>query len=764
MRNSKLYVKIISFFRRYPREYYVFAFFILFFLVIIIELFSFTVINHSYYKWLADSQQISTLKLPSSRGNIYSSNSEWKVLATSVDLNDLAIDPSVEWNKDKLSDFLTEVVYREICYLKNLWDCRNGLYRFMQVKTLPDFSMNEDYIKSKIKERINERINRDRVTSVLIKDNLTVSESFEIERLNLAWVSVNSNFLYVNPEAIWDESYVAKKLTEVLWWNYETFKHLIRKRPLRYVVIYNKLSISTSNFINETIQKEKEMVRNNELDIYDSVFPFLILNSRWHRLYPENKMASSVIWFVDSSWIWRYGIEWYFDNILRWRDWDNKVKKDILWRVIEPLSLNSDRLWTPWANITITIDRNIQKAIEDILDEDVFEYGANNINVVVMDPRNWDIISMATHPRFDLNRPGEAYELIRVTPENYPQPSINLRWARVMAVDNVNWDEYFFNWDKILLREADYEEFDDWSVQKYVFVNRQWAWVYRNHTIQDIYEPGSIFKPILMAAWIDSWEINRFDMYQDDWFVKIDQFTIRNVHPACLGYHSFNHAMNYSCNVWMIRIAQRLWKTLYHRYLDNFWFWKKTWITLEWEVSGRLDPPEKWSQAQLLTTSYWLWIWVTMLQMATAYSALANGWILYKPQIVKEIDFLDWRVVKTKSEPVRRVISAETSKIITDVLVDWVENGEARVWQIEGYFIAWKTWTAQIASRWRYETWPASTMASYAWYAPAYDPRFVIIVRVERPRTSQWWWATAWRTFNRIAEFLLDYYKIPPSR
>mgnify|MGYP003415704284 FL=1 len=267
-----------------------------------------------------------------------------------------------------------------------------------------------------------------------------------------------------------------------------------------------------------------------------------------------------------------------------------------------------------------------------------------------------------------------------------------------------------------------------------------------------------------MASWIDSWEIRKYDMYQDNWYVKVWPFTIKNVHPKCLWYNTFQKAMNYSCNVWMIKIAQKLWKALYHRYLVNFWFGQQTWITLSWEVSWVLAPYEKWSDAQLLTTSYWLWVWVTMLQMAQAYSAIANGWILYRPQIVKEIEFANWNKIINKSEALRRVIKESTSKTMTEVLTDWVNNWEARVWAIPWYTIAWKTWTADIAYKWKYEVWVWSTMASYAWYWPVEDPKFVIIVKVERPRVSEWWGATAWKTFNQIATFLLNYYKIPPKK
>lgn len=763
-KNHKIVIKIKHFFSRFEREHYIYVFFFIFGFFIVLELFSFTVINHEYYKDLALKQQTSAKKEPVSRWNIYSSNDTWKILATSVYLNDLAIDPSINWNKDKLKSFLVDVVYRELCYLQSLNDCKKWLQRFLWVLELPDFRMNEIYLKNKIQEKVSEKISRKKVTSVLIFDNLTNEEAFEIEKINLAWVYVSWVNVFVNPEEIMDSDFVSQKLSSITWRKKEVIKNQIRRRDLRYVLILSKISISTSDYIKQKLEEENQAFKRWFLQKEDLISNFLILNSNHHRYYPENWLASQIVWFVDNSWVWRYWIEWYYDNILKWKESRIYAKKDIAGRLIDPYSLTKEQASLKWADITLTIDKNIQKAVEDIIDEDIIEYKANSISVVIMDPKTWYILSMATTPRFDPNRPWEAFELIKVTPEKYPNPSIDLRWARVLAVDNRVWNEYIYDWKKIYLREISYEEFDDPKLEKYVFANKQWAWVYRNHIISDIYEPWSIFKPILMASWIDSWEINRYDMYQDNWYVKIDKFTIKNVSEKCLWYNSFNHAMNYSCNVWMIRIAQKIWKTLYYKYLDSFWFWKKTGITLEWEVETKLDPPDKWSQAQLLTSSYWLWIWVTMLQMARAYSTLANGWIYYKPQIVKSIKFADWKEIESKPEATHRVLKEETSRIMTEVLVDWVNIGEARSWKIEWYNIAWKTWTAQIAYRWKYETWWASTMASFAWYWPAEDPRFVVIVRVERPRSSEWWGATAWRTFNKIASYLLNYYAIPPKK
>lgn len=755
-------LKMIHLFQKYPREYYVFGFFWFFMLLIILEMFSFTVVNHWYYKDLAVKQQTSTTKTPVSRGSIFSDNEKWKVLASSVDLNDLAIDPSLEWNKTKLANFLSDIVYNEICYLKSANECRKALNKFLWVLETTDFRMNEVYLKDKILSRVNERISRTKVTSVLLKDNLSVEQAFELEKLNISGLYVNGTNLFVNPEEVVDQDFVANRISLITSDEESTVKYLIRKRTLRYLLIQTKLSISTSEYVKTKLEEERQAFARGFLKREDMMSQFIIMSSNQHRYYPEDDMASTILWFVDNSWEWRYGIEWYYNHILKWKTSQSYAKKDIMWRLIEPLSLE-DQTGLAWANITLTIDRNVQKAVEDIIDVDIFDYQANNISVVIMDPKTGNVIAMASHPRFNPNSPGEAFELIKVTPEKYPNPLINLLGARVLAVDNINGDEYIYDGKKLFLREISRDEFTDPTLEKYVFANRQGGWVYKNDIIQDLYEVWSIFKPIVFAAWIDSWEIKRYDMYRDEWFVKIDNFKISNVATQCLWYNTFQNAMNYSCNVWMIRIAQKIWTSIFYKYIESFGIGKKTWITLEGEVFWRLEPYERWSRAQLFTTSFWLWINATMIQMAAAYSALANGWIYYKPQIVKSIDFTDGRSIVNKPEATHRVLKEETSKIMTEVLVDSVNHWVAKHGGVKWYSIAWKTWTAQIAYKWWYETWQASTRWFFAWYAPAEDPKFVMIIKLERPRTSLYGWETVARTFSRISQYLFNYYAIPPK-
>ena len=198
-----------------------------------------------------------------------------------------------------------------------------------------------------------------------------------------------------------------------------------------------------------------------------------------------------------------------------------------------------------------------------------------------------------------------------------------------------------------------------------------------------------------------------------------------------------------------------------HQYIVDFGFWELTWISLAWEVFSSIDPYEGWAKSQLLTTSYGLWVAVTPLQMASAYSVLANGGYYIKPQIIDYIEYPTWRKVVYWKEIERKVIKESTSKVITSMLVSSTSDWVARNWSIYGYSLAWKTWTAQIPYKWWYEEGIGSTIASFAWYWPAEDPKFVIIVKLDRPRSNPYWGQTAAYIFRDISEYLLNYYSIP---
>ena len=752
-------IKNLKFVRR---EFIIFLVFFVVFLIIISKVFSYTVLHYDYYKDLADKQQIWKVEIPVTRWNIYAKNPN--TLATSVSLNDLAIDPKSVGDKAKLIIFLRGIIFTELCIWKEIKLCKENLVKFLKVLDLEDFEYTEEYILGKITKKLEGKLSETKITSVLLYDSLTESDSINIKVLWLKWVYINKANLYVNPEEVVNKNRVVWELSKIIPILEARVEHLIRKRDKRYVKLISKLSIESSEKIEKYISDEKDALKRWIINEKKSIFNFLILTPYPQRYYPENSLSSQIIWFVDSSWKWQYWMEWYFNEILKWNKWYIIAKTDIRWRTIDPISLKSWDLFWKWAKIYSTIDRNIQNKVEDILERKVKEFRANKWTVVVMNPKTWEIISMANYPSFNPNKPWDVYELEKVSYGKYPDPIIDLKWVPVFVEDSLEWKQFFYNSKKILLREASFLELWNPAIIKYKYINDFGPEVYRNWAISDLYEPGSIMKAFTVAIWIDTWEISEHSMYQDNWSLRINQFEISNVSSKCLGYHSFGHALNYSCNVWMIRIAQRYWRVLAYNYLKSFWFESKTDISLDWEVTSQIRELNHWSVSNLFTSSYWLWISVTPLQMATAYSVLANGGIYIKPHIVDTIEYWDKKILKYKTEEEYRVIKPETSRIITKMLVSSINNWVAQTWNVEGYTLAWKTWTSQIARRWWYEKWQASTYASFAWFWPAEDPKFVIIVKLDRPRTSIYWGVTSSKIFKEIAEYLLDYYKIPKKK
>lgn len=751
-------------FDNYPRHYFVFWFFIIFFFFIIWKVFSYTVLNYDFYKNLADKQQYWKVSIPVTRWNIYSWTNSWTVLATSVSLKDLAIDPTMIWDKNKLKLYLKDIVYKQICYLKPSNDCYLNLLRFTKTLEIKDFRNEELFVKWIILDHINNELKNTRLTQVLISDSINEEEYSKISSLNFNWVYLNGANLYVNPEEIIDEELVSRELAFILWLEKDRLNYLIRKRDRKYIAIINKLSISLWEEIEDFLSNEKESFSRWMINEENTIFNFLILSPNPHRFYPELNVWSQIIWFVDSSWAWHYWLEWYFNNLLKWQSSEIVSKIDINWRIIDPIWFSKESLVWEWVNIHTTIDRNVQKKAEEILEYWVKKYNANKWTIVVMDPKTWAIITMANYPNFDPNNPWDVYEIEKVSPQKYQNPEIDLLWKIVLVEDNEFWEEFYYDSKKIYLRVAEREELWNTALVKYKYKNDFWAWVYKNDAISWLYEPWSIMKSITVAIWLDSWEITRNSMYLDEWKLTIDNFEIKNVSDKCLWYNSFANALNYSCNVWMIRISQKYGKAIAYEYLNNFWFWTPTNISLDWESYQAIENYEKWSSAKLYTTSYWLWISVTPLQMATAYSVIANGWLYITPRIVDYIKTPDWKILKYRPEIQRRVIKEETSDTMISMLLDSVESWVANNWKIEWYNIAWKTWTSQIAYKWKYETWVWSTIWSFAWFWPVEDPRFVVIVRLDRPRESEYGWSTSAFLFKEMMKYLLDYYAIPSKK
>lgn len=302
-----------------------------------------------------------------------------------------------------------------------------------------------------------------------------------------------------------------------------------------------------------------------------------------------------------------------------------------------------------------------------------------------MDPKTGAVRAMVNYPDYDANNYTNVYEMEKVDYNRYKNPFFDLFGTPLYVIDTLSGTTYAnIDGQRLKLRDATIADLNNFSLSKYKYKNKYGSSVYTNDIISAFYEPGSVFKAVTTAIGLDTGEIRPDDTYHDK--MKVELFgpsgnkvaTIKNLASQCAGRHTFLHALDWSCNVGMIQIVQKIGPSLFHKYLIDFGFGAKTNITLDGENFAQLTPYEKWSRTQFFTMSFGQGISTTMLQMAAAYSVLANGGIYMEPHIIESITYPDGRRIDTIPTPLRRVIREETSKTITAMLVDGVRNGFAK--------------------------------------------------------------------------------------
>jgi stage V sporulation protein D (sporulation-specific penicillin-binding protein) len=732
----------------------------------------YTVINHDFYKKIAYDQQTMVLKNPVSRGSIYSSAESLRgALSVSTNLGNLAIDPSQTWSRDKLLSFLSDVVFDEYCTYNT--SCLASMTNYLRedLTGSPDIAISE--LKKKIRDHLERRMDTP-VESVQLADNLDDEKAEIIGSWQDPSLFFVVNHLYVNPTKVVEPAVLATRLASVLDIEEEKILAKLELKKKRHLEIIRKMNVSTRDTVMTRITNERLAIKNKELLIEESIVPYLKIEDNLVRFYPEKNITSQITGFVDGEWAWKYGIEWYFEGLLQAESPTERVIKDSANRPIDGYVSKGLIASKNGIDITLTIDRNIQKEIRARLETAVKKFRANKWSIIVMDPTNGAVRAMVNYPDYDANNFTQVYEMETVDYAIYRNPWFDLFGTPLYVVDSLSGTTFAnIEGQRLKLREAEMPEINNFTITKYKYKNKYGSAVYTNDIISAFYEPGSVFKAITTAIGIDTGEIRPDDTYYDKGYVELfyegsRSTRIRNLASQCSGRHTYIHALNWSCNVGMISIIEKIGPSLFHKYLSDFEFWAKTNITLDGENYSKLSPYEKWSRTQFFTMSFGQGISTTMLQMAAAYSVLANGGIYMEPHIVESVTYPDGKKVDTIPTPLRRVIKAETSKSVTAMLVDGVRNGFAKKWWVPGYTVAGKTGTSQIPYKWTYENLAlrqdlGHTITSYGGYAPANNPKFVLIVVINRPRSDTYSENTSSALFAEIAKYLLEYYKIPKN-
>lgn len=349
------------------------------------------------------------------------------------------------------------------------------------------------------------------------------------------------------------------------------------------------------------------------------------------------------------------------------------------------------------ADLVVTLDRNVQQMAEKILREGVEQNKATCGNMIVLDPRTGAVLALSNYPAY---RPG-AY------------------------------------WDVDTLDR------------------------YINTSMSAIHEPGSVFKPLTLAAALAERVIRPTDTYDDRGEIIVGQQRIWNSDRKAHGRTTMTELLGYSRNVGAAHVATILGSTRFYEMIRRFGFGETTGVDLAFEEEGIMRVPgdTDWHMSDLATNSFGQGISVTPLQVAAAYAAIANDGVLMRPYVVSEIRGDDTTEVK---EPfrVRRVIPSDTAQEITRLMADAVELGMKEA-VLTGYRLAGKSGTAGIPDQEGYQS--RHIIASFVGFGPVPDPRFVILVKLDRPREGYWGVEVAAPEFRRMAKFLVDYYGIPPT-
>jgi len=287
---------------------------------------------------------------------------------------------------------------------------------------------------------------------------------------------------------------------------------------------------------------------------------------------------------------------------------------------------------------------------------------------------------------------------------------------------------------------------------------------WRNRMVSDVFEPGSIFKIVTAAAGIQEGVVAPGEMLDCGNGHILIAGTVINDHKA-FDRLPFREAVSRSSDIGMIRVAQRLGRENFYRYVRAFGFGEPTGVDLPGESGGLLKPTARWSGLSLPSMSFGQEVGVTPLQMAMAGAAVANGGYLMKPLIVKRIEDADGEVVKeTKPVIVRRVLEPDTVDTLTAMLELVVRSGTGRRAAVPGFVVAGKTGTAQKVdpATGRYSM--VDHVASFVGFVPASRPAFVILASLDTPKGPlNQGGDVAAPLFARVARHALRTLAIPPD-
>ena len=471
--------------------------------------------------------------------------------------------------------------------------------------------------------------------------------------------------------------------------NTEEIRTYVTENPKsQYKKFAKELSYDT---ISPYIEYEMEASSSKELDDLRGVW----FEDCYVREYPYKNLASDVIGFTQGENQGYFGLEEYYNDILNGmdgREYGYLNEDAMVEQTIKPAVDGMTIVSTIDTNIQSIVEKHINAFNEEHRNEAREGYGSNNTGCIIMNPKNGEILAMASTPSFDLNNPRD------LSP--------------------------FYT-------EEEQQEMDD--EEKLEALNQIW----RNFCISDTYEPGSTAKPFTIAAALECGAINGNESYNCNGMMHVGDHDIHCHNRLGDGMLTVQQGIMKSCNVVLMNVAFAMGKEQWLKYSGTFNFGLKTNIDLKGEVNAAsLVFDESMGQTDLAISSFGQGYNVTMIQQAAAFCSLINGGYYYQPRMVSRILNSEGAVVEDLDARVlKQTISNQTSDKIREMCNTVVMSGtEGTGWTARpaGYTMGGKTGTAE-----KYPRNKKNYVVSFAGYVPADDPQVFIYVVIDQPNVEK---------------------------
>ncbi len=420
----------------------------------------------------------------------------------------------------------------------------------------------------------------------------------------------------------------------------------------------------------------------------------------WTREYPEGRLASHLLGFCNAEGECFYGVEGFHDALLQPEhvEWQGPVD---LYSEPLPWAASPVVLPKPGTDLVLTLDRTVQALVEEELARSVQEYQAEGGTIIVMNPRTFEILALASLPNYD---PGRYINFFGPNPPIFGDPAVSQQ-----------------------------------------------------------YEPGSVFKVLTVAAALDAGLVTPETIYHDPGWIEVGGQVIRNASYQPDVERTVTDILVESLNVGAAWLSTQMGPDVFYRYVQAFGIGQPTGVDLAGEISGQLwlpDDYEHWHDSNLGTNAFGQGVAVTPLQMITAVATVANDGTRLRPYIVAQRIGPDGAVSTPQPVVEAQVISSQAARTLAEMMVRVVEDGVVQA-RVEGYRIAGKTGTAQIPIPGGYDK--DGTITSFVGFGPVPDPQLIILVKLDRPKTSSWASQTAAPAFQRLASRLFVVLGIPPE-